>query len=142
MTAPTTTLTSREKFERPDGVAEPSASPAWRSDAPGDGEFVFARGHAGRPVVLFADEPFERRFRVHSPTGYEWGYGGSGPADLALNILALFLEPWDAWWLHQSFKFAHIGTLNPKGDTLSVARIRSWIERTHREISAARGGEV
>ena len=23
----------------------------------------------------------------HSPTGYEWGYGGSGPADLALNIL-------------------------------------------------------
>lgn len=22
----------------------------------------------------------------HSPTGFEWGYGGSGPADLALNI--------------------------------------------------------
>lgn len=24
----------------------------------------------------------------HSPTGFEWGYGGSGPADLALAILA------------------------------------------------------
>ena len=23
----------------------------------------------------------------HSPGGFEWGYGGSGPADLALNIL-------------------------------------------------------
>lgn len=23
----------------------------------------------------------------HSPSGYEWGYGGSGTADLALNIL-------------------------------------------------------
>jgi len=23
----------------------------------------------------------------HSPTGYEWGYLGSGPADLALSIL-------------------------------------------------------
>ncbi len=23
----------------------------------------------------------------HSPDGYEWGYGGSGPADLALNII-------------------------------------------------------
>ena len=23
----------------------------------------------------------------HSPIGFEWGYGGSGPADLALNIL-------------------------------------------------------
>lgn len=49
----------------------------------------------------------------HSPTGYECGYGGSGPADLALNILALFVGPapdpgpmpgdyapdrvWDAW---------------------------------------------
>lgn len=24
---------------------------------------------------------------VHSPTGFEWGYHGSGPADLALSIL-------------------------------------------------------
>ena len=27
----------------------------------------------------------------HSPTGMEWGHGGSGPADLALNVLALFV---------------------------------------------------
>jgi hypothetical protein len=26
----------------------------------------------------------------HSPDGFEWGYGGSGPADLALSILADF----------------------------------------------------
>ena len=24
---------------------------------------------------------------IHSPGGFEWGYGGSGPADLAFNIL-------------------------------------------------------
>ena len=29
----------------------------------------------------------------HSPTGFEIGYGGSGPADLALNILALAIGP-------------------------------------------------
>lgn len=29
-----------------------------------------------------------RRVVLHSPTGFEWGYGGSGPADLALSILA------------------------------------------------------
>lgn len=29
---------------------------------------------------------------VHSPTGFEWGYGGSGPADLALSILGDFFE--------------------------------------------------
>lgn len=28
----------------------------------------------------------------HSPDGFEWGYGGSGPADLALAILVNFLE--------------------------------------------------
>jgi uncharacterized protein DUF6166 len=28
----------------------------------------------------------------HSPTGFEWGYGGSGPSQLALAILADFLE--------------------------------------------------
>jgi len=26
-----------------------------------------------------------------SPTGFEWGYGGSGPADLALSILSFVI---------------------------------------------------
>ena len=30
--------------------------------------------------------------RHHSPTGMEWGFGGSGPADLAHSILADALE--------------------------------------------------
>src|SRR5690554_605825 len=29
-------------------------------------------------------------WKHHSPSGMAWGYGGSGPADLALNILLLF----------------------------------------------------
>ena len=32
-----------------------------------------------------------QRHQHHSPTGFEFGYGGSGPADFALNILALFI---------------------------------------------------
>lgn len=28
-----------------------------------------------------------RHVSLHSPTGFGWGYGGSGPADLALSIL-------------------------------------------------------
>ena len=35
----------------------------------------------GKPNVL-------RHINRHSPTGFEWGYGGSGPADLAYSILA------------------------------------------------------
>jgi hypothetical protein len=32
-----------------------------------------------------------QRHKHHSPTGFECGFAGSGPADLALNILALFI---------------------------------------------------
>jgi len=32
------------------------------------------------------DMPLKHVLR-HSPDGFEWGYGGSGPADLALAIL-------------------------------------------------------
>jgi hypothetical protein len=36
----------------------------------------------GKPLPLRLD------LRNHSPTGFEWGYTGSGPAQLALAILA------------------------------------------------------
>ena len=42
----------------------------------------------------------------HSPTGFSWGYGGSGPAQLALALLADALGHDDlAVRLHQAFKF-------------------------------------
>lgn len=42
-------------------------------------------------------EPLRQRIVYHSPTGFEWGYAGSGPADLALNILA-DVSGWDGSW--------------------------------------------
>src|SRR5215472_17163011 len=48
----------------------------------------------------------------HSPTGFEWGYGGSGPAQLALAILADALQDDKrAVRLHQQFKFKVIASL-------------------------------
>lgn len=47
----------------------------------------------GRVVVL--DGPHTRpltHIAYHSPTGFAWGYAGSGPADLALAILADYFE--------------------------------------------------
>lgn len=80
---------------------------------------------------------------LHSPDGFEWGYGGSGPADLALNILNAYIPPgWDghepvtcfqgdasrtAYDLHQDFKWAHIATLPPEGGTLEAALIKSFL---------------
>ena len=49
----------------------------------------------GKAVVLCISEKGTRRplplrlaLRRHSPTGFNWGYDGSGPAQLALAILA------------------------------------------------------
>ena len=57
--------------------------------------------------------------RNHSPTGFAWGYAGSGPAQLALAILADYFGAKSggkalADVLYQSFKFAVIVVL-PQG---------------------------
>lgn len=51
----------------------------------------------------------------HSPDGFQWGYGGSGPADLALSILTHFCEKRDLLSEvvekhYQEFKFAFIAS--------------------------------
>src|SRR5947209_19175407 len=61
----------------------------------------------------------------HSPTGFEWGYGGSGPAQLALALLADHLADDDqAVRLHQSFKFAVVVKLPNTGWTLTSDQIK------------------
>ncbi len=65
----------------------------------------------------------------HSTTGFEWGYGGSGPSDLALNVLAMFVEPPEAWRLHQSFKGEVIARIPDLGATLLAKDVVRWIER-------------
>lgn len=69
----------------------------------------------------------------HSPTGFEWGYGGSGPADLALNILAIFVPPYWAWKYHQRFKERYIASMPKGGGTIKAAEIKRWLEFVHEE---------
>ena len=48
----------------------------------------------------------------HSPTGFEWGYGGSGPAQLSLAILADYLgDDQMALDLYQDFKWDIVAQL-------------------------------
>src|SRR6516165_8748734 len=57
----------------------------------------------------FAPLSARRDLINHSPSGFEWGYGGSGPAQLALAILANCLhDDGAALVFHQDFKWAFI----------------------------------
>jgi hypothetical protein len=69
-----------------------------------------------------------RRFFYHSPTGFEWGYGGSGPADFAWNILSIFIGQKEAEKYYQKFKFEFIATLPREGGTIPRELILEWIK--------------
>jgi hypothetical protein len=87
----------------------------------------------------------------YAPKGFDWGFGGSGPADLALNVLAVFLPlaadatgvalrdgssvSEAAWALHQAFKYDLIATLPRAGGDISAKTIRTWIT-THPVVGA------
>jgi hypothetical protein len=86
-----------------------------------DGCEVTVRENDGppRPLALRLD------IRAHSPTGFSWGYAGSGPAQLALALLADALgDEEQAQDSYQDFKFKLVGRLPHDGWTLTEEEIR------------------
>lgn len=92
----------------------------------------------------------------HSPDGFEFGYGGSGPADLALNLCEeiLDLQGYEgermkcfdgkcfnlAWRIHQEAKRLFIATIDhDAGGTIEYETIAAWIARKVQEDSSADG---
>ena len=69
--------------------------------------YLGMRGPKGDAVVKLNGQPFDparsQRVRNHSPSGFEWGYGGSGPAQLALAILLEEVDEESALNLYQGF---------------------------------------
>lgn len=76
----------------------------------------------------------------HSPTGLEWGYGGSGPADLALSILADHFDErptsddvatgrYKCWALHQDFKWEYINPAPHAGFQITTAEIAAFVAK-------------
>lgn len=66
--------------------------------------------------------PLRLDLRRHSPDGFEWGYAGSGPAQLALAILAHHLgDDAEALRLYQDFKTLAIAHLRATGVLSSAA---------------------
>lgn len=68
--------------------------------------------------------------RRHSPDGFNWGYGGSGPAQLAIAMLCDWTEDADvAFALYQRFKWEIIALLPKSGWVLDHTAIEEWVIR-------------
>lgn len=65
--------------------------------------------------------------RRHSPTGFEWGYQGSGPAQLALAILLEVVGMPRAEAHYQCFKRQHVARWDVSGFTITSAEIEHWL---------------
>lgn len=66
--------------------------------------------------------------RNHSPDGFEWGYGGSGPAQLALALLCDVLGDYRVAERHyQEFKRAVITRLPDVGWEMTEESIWEWL---------------
>lgn len=77
-------------------------------------------------------KPLNPRFdlRNHSPTGFAWGYSGSGPAQLSLALIADATKDDTAAILHyQKFKSRVIASLDKdKGWVMSEDFIIAWVK--------------
>lgn len=81
--------------------------------------------------VTVDGEPLNPRWnlRDYSPTGFSWGYNGSGPAQLALAILAHHLQNDDrALIRHQDYKREVISKLPHDTWEITSAEIETFLD--------------
>jgi len=72
----------------------------------------------------------------YSPTGFEWGYGGSGPAQLALALLWDVLRSDDqAVEHHQTFKWEIVAKLPKASWMLTRDAIAEWCIRRDQQVA-------
>ncbi len=78
------------------------------------------KGIAATREVWLDDEKLSpeqsQKYHNHSPDGFNWGYGGSGPAQLALAIVLKLTGKADGY---QDFKWKYIAPL-PNGRDFEI----------------------
>ena len=96
---------------------------AWRGLRGSNGNLVTViLGGAAHPL------PMGREHVNHSPTGFEWGYEGSGPAQLAFAILlSATHKPALARRFYQAFKREHIATMQSNDWRIDGSVVERWL---------------
>lgn len=68
------------------------------------------------------------KIRSHSPTGFEFGHHGSGPAQLALAILMDFTGKVPHPEMYQRFKSWHLSNIPHPGGIIGGKEIQQFID--------------
>jgi len=82
--------------------------------------------HSVATVVTVDSKPLKHHLR-HSPDGFNWGYGGSGPADLAFSILWDLLGEEPSLGLYQEFKRHFVAKWESNWE-INSKEIKDWIK--------------
>ena len=97
-------------------------------------------GHVCSVVVHVSDGEVIRRQGLkhicrHSPDGFQWGYGGSGPSDLALSLMVDYFERQgvveamrEADGCYQDFKWDFIAKIFEAEWSITEEEIHQWRE--------------
>jgi hypothetical protein len=101
---------------------------------------TFSGERSAERHVIYADDKRIGLFLDecnHSPDGFEWGYGGSGPAQSAYAILRTFFEDYFsgdirkakhfAFALHQDFKFKYVAGFDKDEWQILGKEIETWL---------------
>ena len=101
------------------------------------GEGATGRVFSGEREVLPKDS---LRIRNHSPTGFAWGYAGSGPTQLSLALLLdAGLPPEQATECHQAFKEKVVSRiLSGKNFAFPRAWLVEWAESAQNHLLAGK----
>lgn len=71
--------------------------------------------------------PLRLDLRYHSPDGFQWGYGGSGPSQLALAICAHAVGDERALAIYQDFKREAIASIKDNRWSMAGGYVRLLI---------------
>jgi hypothetical protein len=83
------------------------------------------------------DLPVRLDLRNHSPTGFDWGYSGSGPAQLALALVADCMGDELVYpSIYQTVKFKLVANFPPDAWTLTEEDLRLCVAARLSEIGS------